>query len=116
MLRPPELFKTALRAKCVQVVHDRVGVGFQSLIAVPVDKLVHLDDLGCAGVLQPGATALLPVFDQVETHLTSPAHAAFHEPEIEPWIASHETTEENAPREGVVRFGEMADMIIDEVA
>ena len=56
------------------------------------------------------------MFDQVEAHLTGPAHAAFHEPEIEPWVASHETTQENAPREGVVRFGEVADVVVGEVA
>src|SRR3989442_46863 len=99
MLRPPEFFETALRAEGVQVVHDRLGVGFESWIAIPLDKPMHLGDLGCARVLQPGAAALLPVFDQVEAHLTGPAHSAFHEPKIEAWVAAHNTTQENAPRE-----------------
>ena len=42
------------------------ALAFSLLIAVPVDKLMHLGDAGCARVLQAGAAALLPVFDQVE--------------------------------------------------
>ena len=68
------------------------------------------------GYCKPGAPALLPVFDQVEAHLTGPAHAAFHEAEIEAWVTAHETAEENAAREGVVRFGEVADVVVSEVA
>src|SRR6266545_5573828 len=115
MLKPPELFETALRAECVQAVHDRVGVDFQSLIAIPVDKLMHLGDADCARILQPGAAALLPVFDQVGAHLTGPAHTAFHESKIEAWVTVHETAEENTTRESVVRFSEVADVIVSEV-
>src|SRR4030095_11043542 len=115
MLRPAEFFKTAIWAEYVKVVHDRLGAGFQSLIAIPVDKLMHLGDAGRAWVLQPVAAALLPVFDPVEAHLTGPPHSAFHEAEIEAWVASHETTQENTPREGVVRFSEVADVVVGEV-
>ncbi len=88
MLRPPEFFKTALRAEYVQVVHARAGVGFQSLIAIPVDKM-HLGDAGCARALQPGVAAFPPVPDPVETHLTGPAHSAIHEHKIEARVASY---------------------------
>ncbi len=115
MLGPREFFETAFRTKYIQAVHDRVGVGFKFLIAIPVDELVHLGDPGCVWILQPGAPAFLPVFDQVEAHLTGPAHTAFHEAKIKAWITVHETAEENTTRESVVRFSEVADVVVSEV-
>src|SRR5262244_3435217 len=116
MLGPAELFKTALRAEYIQVVHDRVGVGFQSLIPISVNKLMQCGDAGCARVLQTRAAALLPVFDQVEAHLARPADTAFHEAEVEAWVAVYESAEENAAGESMVRFGEVTDVVVGEVA
>ena len=63
VLGPAQLFQAALRPECVQVVHDRLCAGFQSLIAIPVDQLMQFGDFGCARILQPITAALLPVFD-----------------------------------------------------
>src|SRR5687767_15894324 len=76
---------------------------------------MHFGDAGCARVLQAGAAALLPVFDHVETHLAGPTHAALHETEVEARIAPHQTAEENSPRKRVVRFGEVADVVVGKV-
>src|SRR5262244_761248 len=56
------------------------------------------------------------MFNQVEAHLAGPADAAFHEAKIESRVAVHEAAEKNATREGVVRFGEVADVIVGEVS
>src|SRR4026207_395398 len=115
MLKPTELFEATLRTEGVQAVHDCVSAGFQSLIAVPVDKLMHFGDARSVWILQTGAAALFPVFDHIEAHLTGPAHAAFHEAEVEAGIAAHETAEENAARKRMVRFGEVADVVVGKV-
>src|SRR4030095_9107765 len=108
MLGTAELFEAALRSKCIQAVHYGVGVGFKFLIAIAVDKLMQLGDIGCGWVLLAGAAALFPMFDQIEAHLTGPAYAAFHEAKIETRVAPHETPQKNAARASVVRFGEVA--------
>ena len=65
--------------------------------------------------MQAGRAALFPVFDQVGAQLTGPANAAFHEAKIEAWVTVHETAEENTTRESVVRFSEVADVVVSEV-
>src|SRR5262249_9708946 len=63
-----------------------------------------------------GRAAFFPVFDQIGAQLTGPADAAFHEAEIEARVAPHQTTEENPPREGVIRCGEVANVVVGKVA
>ena len=56
------------------------------------------------------------MFDQIGAQLTGPADAAFHETEIEARVAAHQTSQENPSREGVIRCGEVANMVVGEVA
>src|SRR5690242_2334841 len=115
MLGPSKLLNSTIRPEYVQIVHDRIGVGFQFLIAITVDKLSQLGDVGLIWILQAGAAAFFPVLDQVETHLTGPADATFHEAEVERGITAHETAEKHATREGMIRFGEVADEIVGKI-
>src|SRR5690348_1879717 len=55
------------------------------------------------------------MFDQVEAHLAGPAHAAFHEPEVQGRVTVHETAEKNAACERVIGFGKVTDVIVCEV-
>ena len=116
MLGLVELRNTSGRAKGVQIFHDRVGAGFEFLIAITADQLTQFGDVGRARVLQRGTAAFFPVLDQVGAHLTGPAHTAFHEAEIEARVAAYDAAEENASRERVVGFGEVADVVVGEVA
>src|SRR5258706_1471891 len=77
---------------------------------------MQFSDVCSARVLQSRAAPFLPVFDQIETHLTGPTDAAFHEAEIETREAVDETTEENPARERMVRFGEVTDVVVSKVA
>src|SRR4051812_24069966 len=67
-------------------------------------------------MLQPGAPAFLPVLDHVEVHLACPAHPAFHEAEIQARMTPDDSAQEHAAREGMVRLGEVPDMVVGEVA
>ena len=77
---------------------------------------MQLGHVGGFRILEPGAAALLPVLDHVEVHLARPAHPAFHEAEIETRMAAHHSAQENAAREGMIRLGEVSDMVVGEVA
>src|SRR5512138_2413010 len=55
------------------------------------------------------------MFDQIETHLTGPADATFHKTEIESRITAHQAAEKHAARERMVRFGEVANVIVGKI-
>src|SRR5678815_2787371 len=96
MLRSPELFETAIRPEYVQIIHDHLGVGLKLLIAVALDELTQLGNAGCIRILQTVAAAFLPVFDQIEAHLTGPTDSTFHKAEIAvsyTHLRAHETPE-----------------------
>ena len=92
------------------------ALAFNSRVAILGDQAMHLGDAGGGGVLQAGRAALFPVFDQVGAQLTGPADAAFHEAEIKARVAPQQTAQENALGEGVIRCGEVVDMVVGEIA
>ena len=92
------------------------ALAFNSRVAILGDQAMHLGDAGDGGVLQAGRASLFPVFDQVGAQLTGPADAAFHEAEIKARVAPQQTAQVNALREGVIRCGEVADMVVGEIA
>ena len=115
VLRAHQLIEAARRTEHVGSADDRAGACLQPAVAVGVDEPFQLRRVGAPRILQPCPAPLLPMLDQVEVQLARPAHAALHEAEIQARVAAHHSSQEDAAREGVVRLGEVADMVVGEV-